>query len=89
MSPFEYTTLTDETKQSLIARRIQKMEEEHFEQGLTAMMLEAEIDAPEAMALAEKARQTQRTLELGIAEVTKLCKPVTPPEPFEPRPPRP
>ncbi len=83
---FEYTTLTEETKQSLIAKRIQEMEQEHFEHGLTASILEAEVNMPEATTMADEARKTQATLERGIAEVTKLRKPVTPPPPFVPRP---
>ncbi len=83
---FQYTTLTEETKQSLIARRIQEMEQQHFEHGLTATMLEAEINVPEATAMAAEARKTQATLERGIAEASKLRKPVTPSPPFVPRP---
>ncbi len=81
---FEYTTLTEETKQSLIAKRIQEMEEQHFEHGLTAMMLDAET-TPESVTMADEVRKTQATLEQGITEAAKLCKPVTPPPPFVPR----
>ncbi len=81
---FEYTTLTEETKQSLIAKRIQEMEQEHFEHGLTATMLDAETTL-ESKAMADEARKTQATLEQGIAEAAKLCKPVTPLPPFVPR----
>lgn len=86
---FEYTTLTEEAKQSLIARRIQDMEQKHFDHGLTAIMLEAEINSAEAVALAQEARDTQAALERGICEAKKLCEPVPPPEPFEQRPPIP
>ncbi len=93
---FEYEILTDDAKHSLITRRIQEMEQQHFEHGLTVSMLEAE-SAPEANAMAADARRTMVTLERGIGKAKEFRKrvPVSPPTPApnpgtpDPRPPRP
>lgn len=87
---YTYTTLTDDAKHSLISRRIREMEQEHFHQGLTAIMLDTET-APEAKAMAADARKTQAALERGIGEAVKLRKvlptpapPTLPPAPTTP-----
>jgi hypothetical protein len=77
---YTYQTLTDEAKQSLITRRIQEMEQQHFDQGLTATMLEAE-SAPDAQAMAAEARNTQKVLERGISEAIGLRDTFPDPEP--------